>query len=100
MRFVDTVKRAAFPEAKQSRHTEDGFDSVRFELPSYKIEVWEGSYTDEELQRLSVARRYQLAQQCLAVYNAQPEEARALVQRLGKEYLAWLDYMLQRKQNL
>ena len=59
-----------------------------------------GSYTDEELQRLSVARRYQLAQQCLAVYNAQPEEARALVQRLGKEYLAWLDYMLQRKQNL
>jgi hypothetical protein len=33
------------------RPTEDGFDSVRFELPSYKIEVWEGSYTDEELAK-------------------------------------------------
>ena len=59
-----------------------------------------GSYTDEELQRLSVARRYQLAQQCLAAYSAQPEKARALVQRLGREYLAWLDYMLQRKEKL
>ena len=57
-----------------------------------------GEYSDEELARLSVARRYQLAQQCLAFAAGRPQEARALVTRLGPEYLAWFDYVLRRKQ--
>ena len=32
------------------RPTEDGFDSVRFELPSYKILYKEGNYTEEEIE--------------------------------------------------
>lgn len=32
------------------RPTEYGFDSVRFELPSYKILYKEGNYTDEEIE--------------------------------------------------
>ncbi|MBQ7667898.1 MAG: hypothetical protein IJS47_01035 [Clostridia bacterium] len=31
------------------RPTEYGFDSVRFELPSYKITYKEGNYTDDEI---------------------------------------------------
>ena len=31
------------------RPTENGFDSVRFELPSYKIVYKEGNYTEEEI---------------------------------------------------
>jgi len=57
-----------------------------------------GHYTDEELARFSIARRYQLAQQCLYLSAAKPEEARALVTRLGPEFLAWFDYVQQRKQ--
>ena len=56
-----------------------------------------GEYTDEELNRFSVARRYQLAQQCVWLYPAKPEEAKALVARLGEEYLAWFEYVLSRK---
>lgn len=56
-----------------------------------------GSYTDEEIARLSTARRYQLAQQCLALGGARSKEARALVARLGGEFLAWYDYILQRR---
>ena len=56
-----------------------------------------GTYTDEQLQKLSTARRYQLAQQCLYLSAAQPQEARTLARRLGGEYLAWYDYMLRRK---
>ena len=56
-----------------------------------------GEYTDEELRRFSVARRYQLAQQCLYLAAARPEEARALVERLGAEFVAWFEYMLERK---
>jgi len=56
-----------------------------------------GEYTDEELARFSVARRYQLAQQCLYLAAARPEEARNLVERLGAEFVAWFDYMLERK---
>ena len=54
-------------------------------------------YTDEELQRLSVARKYQLAQQCLYLASAKPKEARELVTRLGPEFLAWFEYVLSRK---
>ena len=59
-----------------------------------------GDFSDEELARLGVARRYQLAQQCLYLAPAKPEEARALVERLGAEFLAWYEYMLARKQSL
>lgn len=31
------------------RPTEEGFDSIRFELPSYKIVYEEGHYTDKEI---------------------------------------------------
>ncbi|MBR3316284.1 MAG: hypothetical protein IKG21_00495 [Atopobiaceae bacterium] len=32
------------------RPTGEGFDSVRFELPSLKMIPWEGSYSEDELQ--------------------------------------------------
>lgn len=32
------------------RPTENGFDSVRFELPSYTILYKEGNYSDEEIE--------------------------------------------------
>ena len=32
------------------RPTENGFDSVRFELPTYNIIYKEGNYTDEEIE--------------------------------------------------
>ena len=31
------------------RPTESGFDSVRIKLPTYEVTVWEGNYTDEEI---------------------------------------------------
>ncbi len=56
-----------------------------------------GHYTDEELAKFSAARRYQLAQQCLNLAAAKPDEARALVKRLGNEFLAWFDYVRARR---
>ena len=53
-----------------------------------------GEFTDEELSRFSTARRYQLAQQCVWMAGAKPDEAKALVTRLGEEYLAWYEYVL------
>ena len=32
------------------RPTENGFDSVRIQLPTYKVTVWEGKYTEEEIE--------------------------------------------------
>ena len=49
-------------------------------------------YTDEELAKMSVARKYQIAQQCLYAAAAKPEEARDLVRRLGAEFEAWYEY--------
>ena len=54
-------------------------------------------YTDEELARMTVARKYQIAQQCLYAASAKPEEAEALVEKLGPEYAAWFRYVLARK---
>lgn len=54
-------------------------------------------YTDEEIARLSAARKYQIAQQCLYAASAKPEEAAALVERLGAEFAAWFRYVLERK---
>ena len=31
------------------RPNENGFDSVRITLPTYKIKVWEGNYSEEEI---------------------------------------------------
>ncbi len=54
-------------------------------------------YTDEELSHLSVARKYQIAQQCLYASAAKPKEAEELVVRLGSEFAAWFRYVLERK---
>lgn len=54
-------------------------------------------YTDEEIERLSVARKYQIAQQCLYAAAAKPEETLDLVKRLGAEFEAWFRYVLDRK---
>lgn len=32
------------------RPNENGFDSVRIKLPNYEVEVWEGNYSDEEIE--------------------------------------------------
>ena len=32
------------------RPTENGFDSVRIQLPTYKVTVWEGNYTETEIE--------------------------------------------------
>ena len=32
------------------RSTENGFDSVRIKLPTYEVTVWEGNYTNEEIE--------------------------------------------------
>jgi len=37
-------------EVHFERPTEDGFDSIRCSLPSYEWTVWEGGFTDEELE--------------------------------------------------
>lgn len=79
------------------QETADAF--VRFFQAQQQLDVL-GQYTDEELARFSVARRYQLAQQCLYLSAAKPEEARTLVTRLGPEFLAWFEYVLQRKERL
>ena len=54
-------------------------------------------YTDEEIARLSAARKYQIAQQCLYAASAKPKEAEELAERLGAEYAAWFRYVLSRK---
>ena len=77
--------------------TADAF--VRFFKAQQQMETL-GQYTDEELRKLSVGRRYQLAQQCLYLAPSKPAEARELVERLGNEYLAWFEYMLRRKAGL
>ena len=76
------------------QETADAF--LRFFKARRRLESL-GSYTDEELMKMSVARRYQLAQQCLQLTDARADEARALMNRLGGEYLAWYEYMLTRK---
>ena len=57
-------------------------------------------YTDEEISRMSVARKYQIAQQCLYAAGAKPKEAEELVSRLGPEFEAWFRYVLDRKGRL
>ena len=32
------------------RPTENGFDSVRIQLPTYKVTVWEGNYSKKEIE--------------------------------------------------
>ncbi|MBE6027214.1 MAG: ATP-binding protein [Clostridiales bacterium] len=54
-------------------------------------------YTDEELARMTVARKYQIAQQCLYAVATKPAEAEELVKRLGPEFEAWFRYVIERK---
>ena len=54
-------------------------------------------YSDEDLARFSVSRKYQVAQQCLCASSSYYEAARKLAGRLGAEYLAWFDYITQRR---
>ena len=54
-------------------------------------------YTDEELARMTVARKYQVAQQCLYAAAAKPKEAEELAEKLGAEFAAWFRYVLERK---
>ena len=32
------------------RPTKNGFDSVRIKLPTYEVTIWEGNYTEEEIE--------------------------------------------------
>ncbi len=32
------------------RPTDNGFDSVRIQLPTYKVKIWEGNYSEEEIE--------------------------------------------------
>ena len=57
------------------------------------------NYSDEELAKMSVARKYQIAQQCLYAAAAKPEEARDLVRRLGAEFEAWYEYVMEARNN-
>ena len=79
------------------QETADAF--IRFFKTRHQLESL-GSYSDEELAKMSVSRRYQLAQQCLQVSSARKDEADALMNRLGGEYLAWYEYMCSRKAGL
>ena len=54
-------------------------------------------YSDEEIARLTAARKYQIAQQCLYAAAAKPKEAEELTERLGPEFAAWFRYVLERK---
>ena len=50
--FSDIIRNKEGEETIQihfERPTENGFDSVRFELPSYRILYKEGNYSEEEI---------------------------------------------------
>lgn len=32
------------------RPTQNGFDSIRIKLPSYEVVIWEGNYTEDEIE--------------------------------------------------
>ena len=57
-------------------------------------------YTDDEIARMTVARKYQIAQQCLYAASTKPEEAEELVEKLGAEFTAWFRYVLNRKKEV
>ena len=78
------------------RDTAESF--VKFFKAQQQLAVL-GHYTDEELRRFSIARKYQLAQQCLNLAAAKEQEALDLVRRLGPEYEAWFTYMVERRKS-
>ena len=57
------------------------------------------NYTDDEIAHLTVARKYQIAQQCLYASSSRPEEAEKLVERLGDEFASWFRYVIERKKH-
>ena len=78
------------------RETKEAFIKF-FRAQEHMMEL--GKYTDKDISALSAARRYQIAQQCLYASSAQPEKARELVEKLGPEFVAWYEYVLERKAN-
>ena len=76
------------------RDTADAF--IRFFRAQEEMEDL-AKFTDEELSRMSVSRKYQIAQQCLYAAAAKPQEAEELVEKLGPEFAAWFRYVLERK---
>ena len=51
--FSDIIKNEKGEETIQihfERPTENGFDSIRFELPSYKILYKDGNYSENEIE--------------------------------------------------
>ena len=47
--YVDESKRECI-DVHFERATEKGFDSVRIKLPTYEVTIWEGNYTEEEIE--------------------------------------------------
>lgn len=84
----------ALLEPLVGRETSEAFIKF-FRAQEHLMEL--GKYTDKDIEVLSAARRYQIAQQCLYASGSKPDEARALVEKLGPEFVAWYDYVLQRK---
>jgi len=64
------------------------FFAARHELASL------GNYSDEEIAKFSTPIKYQLAQQCLCCAPEDADDAKALVTRLGPEFLSWYEYVL------
>lgn len=46
--YIDNDKRECV-DVHFERPTESGFDSVRIKLPTYEVTIWEGNYTEEEI---------------------------------------------------
>ena len=86
----------ALLEAIVGRDTAESF--IKFFKAQQQLAAL-GHYTDEELSRFSIARKYQLAQQCLNLAAAREQEALELVRRLGPEYEAWFLYMTERRKS-
>lgn len=46
--YIDNEKECI--DVHFERPTNNGFDSVRIQLPTYKVTVWEGNYSNEEIE--------------------------------------------------
>ena len=46
--YIDNEKECI--DVHFERPTNNGFDSVRIQLPTYEVTVWEGNYSKEEIE--------------------------------------------------
>ncbi len=46
--YIDNEKECI--DVHFERPTNNGFDSVRIQLPTYEVTVWEGNYSEEEIE--------------------------------------------------